>query len=108
MTLIQHNPTSLYPQYRCYSHAIEIKGDARLLIVSGLNGYLADGKTMPDSFIEQGEIIWTHLGAILQSAEMGYGDLVSIRTYLASPEYDEENVRLRTRYLGDHRPALTV
>src|SRR2546423_768763 len=75
LPVIQHTPPPLSPPYRCYSHAIEIKGDARLLIVSGLNGYLADGKTMPDSFIEQGDIIWTHLGAILQSAEMGYGDL---------------------------------
>jgi len=108
MPVIHHNPTSLYPPYRSYSHAVEIQGDARLLIVSGLNGYLADGKTMPESFEEQGDIVWTHLGAILSSAGMGYEDLVSIRTYLAKPEYDEANVRLRVKYLGDNKPALTV
>ncbi|HKX26578.1 MAG TPA: RidA family protein, partial [Blastocatellia bacterium] len=91
-----------------YSHAVEIRGDSRLLIISGLNGYLADGVTMPDSFEEQGELIWKHLGAILQSAGMGYQDLVSIRTYLADPEDDEANVRLRMKYLGDHQPSLTV
>jgi 2-iminobutanoate/2-iminopropanoate deaminase len=108
MPVIQHNPQGLFPQYRCYSHAVEIKGDSRLLVISGLNGYLADGVTMPDSFEEQGEIIWTHLGTILQSAGMNYHDLVSIRTYLADPGYDEANVRLRVKYLGDHQPTLTV
>ena len=34
--------------------------------------YYADGVTMPDSFEEQGDIIWTHLGTILQSAGMNY------------------------------------
>ena len=63
---------------------------------------------MPDSFEEQGEIIWQHLGTILHSAEMEYGDLVSLRTYLAGREYDEPNVRLRVKYLGTNQPASTV
>ena len=108
MAVIKHNPPELFPPYRCYSHAVEIRGDSRLLIISGINGYHADGKTMPESFEEQGEIVWTHLGTILRSAGMDYGDLVSIRTYLAKPEYDDANVRLRVKYLGDHQPASTV
>ncbi|MEP6985209.1 MAG: RidA family protein [Chloroflexota bacterium] len=108
MPVIKHNPDKLYPQYQNYSHAVEIRGDARLLIISGLNGYLQDGKTMPDSFEEQAETIWQHLGNILESAHMTYENLVSLRFYLASPEYDEANVRLRKKYLGDHEVALTV
>jgi 2-iminobutanoate/2-iminopropanoate deaminase len=108
MPIMKHNPPGLFPQYRCYSHAIEIRGDSRLLVISGLNGYLADGVSMPDSFEEQGEIIWTYLGTILQSAEMGYHDLISLRTYLADPQYDQANVRLRVKYLGSHQPASTV
>jgi enamine deaminase RidA (YjgF/YER057c/UK114 family) len=108
MPITKHNPPSLFPPYRNYSHAIEIAGDARLLIISGLNGFLADGITMPDSFEEQGEMIWIHLGSILHSAGMNYHDLVSLRTYLAHPQYDEANVRLRMKYLGDHQPASTV
>jgi enamine deaminase RidA (YjgF/YER057c/UK114 family) len=108
MPIIQHNPAELYPQYRNYSHAVEVRGNARLLIISGLNGYLPDGKTMPESFEEQGDLIWQHLGAILKSANMTYDNLISLRTYLASPEDDEANVRLRVKYLGSHQPALTV
>ena len=106
--MIKHNPKGLFPPYRCYSHAVEIPGGSRLLVVSGLNGYLADGSTMPETFEEQGEIIWTHLRTILQSAGMDYSDLVSLRTYLADPAYDEANVRLRVKYLGTHQPASTV
>lgn len=108
MPITKHNPAQLFPQYRNYSHAIEVSDNSRLLFISGLNGYLADGKTMPDSFEEQGEIIWEHMGVILKSANMTYDNIVSLRTYLSSSEYDEPNVKLRMKYLGNNQPALTV
>ena len=108
MSIVKHNPTGLFPQYRNYSHAVEVSGEARILFISGLNGYVADGKTMPESFAEQGEIIWGHIGTILKSAGMSYENIVSLRTYLASPAYDEANVQLRMKYLGDNEPASTV
>lgn len=108
MPITKHNPIELFPQYRNYSHAVEVSGNSRLVFISGLNGYLSDGKTMPDSFEEQGEIIWRHMGVILKSAGMTYENIVSLRTYLSSPEYDEPNVRLRMKYLGDNQPASTV
>jgi 2-iminobutanoate/2-iminopropanoate deaminase len=106
--MIQHNPNGLFPPYRGSSHAIEISGGSRLLVISGLNGYLADGTTMPDSFEKQGEVVWNHLRTILRAADMDYPDLISLRTYLADPAYDEANVRLRMKHLGAHRPASTV
>jgi 2-iminobutanoate/2-iminopropanoate deaminase len=108
MPVILHNPEGVFPPYRCYSHGVEIRGEARLLMISGLNGYLMDGQTIPDSFEEQGELIWQHMGTILRSADMSYENLVSLRTYLADPSYDEANVQLRVKYLGSHRPSLTV
>lgn len=108
MPVTKHNPAELFPQYRNYSHAVEVSSDSRLLFISGLNGYLADGRTMPDSFEEQGEIIWGHIGVILKSAGMAYDNIVSLRTYLSSREYDESNVKLRMKYLGDNQPASTV
>ena len=63
---------------------------------------------MPESFEEQGEIVWEHIGAILKSAGMTYDNIVSLRTYLASPAYDEPNVKLRMKYLKNNQPALTV
>jgi len=108
MPTFKHNPQELFPQYRNYSHAVEVSSNARLLFISGLNGYLSDGKTLPDSFEEQGEVIWGHIGILLKSAGMSYENIISLRTYLSSPEYDEPNVKLRMKYLGNNQPALTV
>lgn len=108
MSIVLHNPKEVFPPYRNYSHAVEIKAPGNLLIISGLNGYEEDGITMPESFEEQGDLIWQHIGTILQSAGMDYSNLVSIRTYLADPADDEANVQLRIKYLGTHRPASTV
>jgi len=63
---------------------------------------------MADSFEKQGEIIWGHIGVILKSAGMTYENIVSLRTYLSSPENDEPNVKLRMKYLGNNQPASTV
>lgn len=108
MSIIQHNPDGLFPPYRNYSHAVEVKGNSSLLFISGLNGYLSDGQTMPETFEEQGELIWQHIGAILKSAGMGYQNVVSIRTYLTDALFDEANVQLRMKYMSDNRPASTV
>ncbi|MGH9886295.1 MAG: RidA family protein [bacterium] len=107
MPVIMHNPEGVFPPYRNYSHAAEVR-DARLLVISGLNGYRSDGKTMPEPFEEQCEQIWQHLGTILRAAGMDYGDLISVRTYLAAPEYRVANTALRVKYLGEHKPSLTV
>jgi 2-iminobutanoate/2-iminopropanoate deaminase len=108
MPIVQHNPPELYPPYRCYTHATEVRGDSRLLIISGLNGYQQDGRTMPESFEEQADLIWTHLQTLLRSAGMTVENIVSLRTYLADPKYDEPNVRMRGKYLGSHAPSSTV
>lgn len=108
MAILQHNPLTVFPPYRNYSHAVEIKGPSSLLIISGLNGYFSDGASMPDGFEEQGHLIWQHIGSILQSAGMDYQNIISLRTYLADPSYDEANVQLRIKYLGENKPASTV
>lgn len=108
MAIKRHNPAELFPQYGNYCHAVEVSGDSSILFISGLNGFKKDGNTMPDSFEGQAEIIWQHIGSILKSADMDYTNLISMRFYLASPEYDEANMRLRKKYLRNHEVALTV
>jgi len=63
---------------------------------------------MPESFDEQAELIWSHICSILASAGMGVNNLVSLRTYLADPKYDEANARMRLKQLGSHRVSSTV
>jgi len=108
MDTIAREPSSLFPPYRGYVHALEVAGSTRLLFISGLNGFEQDGRTMPESFEEQAELIWRHIRAILESAGMGVRNLVSLRTYLADPQYDDANGRIRAERLAGHRVASTV
>jgi enamine deaminase RidA (YjgF/YER057c/UK114 family) len=108
MPIVTHNPSSLFPPYRSYSHAIEVRGDSRMLFISGLNGYERDGTTLPESFQAQADLIWGHIQSILAAANMGLHNIISLRTYLADPKYDEANVLKRVQYMGAHRPASTV
>ena len=108
MTIKKHEPGGLYPKYPGYAHAVEVSSGTRTLYISGLNGYESDGKTMPESFEQQSEVIWRHLVSILAAAGMGIENLVFLRTYLARPEYMEENKKIRKQHLGDHEVGLTV
>ena len=55
MPIVRHNPDTVFPPYRAYSHATEVRGDSRMLFISGLNGFEQDGKTVPESFEAQAE-----------------------------------------------------
>jgi len=108
MTPVVHNPSSVFPPYRGYVHALEVPAGSRLLFISGLNGFERDGITMPDSFEGQAELIWAHIRSILTSAGMTVANLVSLRTYLADPRHDEANAQMRAKQLGTHRVSSTV
>ena len=108
MTRRQHNPSTLFPPYANYAHAVEVAAGSRLLFVSGLNGYEPDGRSMPADFEAQAELIWNHLEHVLASAGMTITDLVSLRFYLAEPALDPANVAILKRRLGEHHAARTV
>lgn len=108
MALTQHNPDALFPPYANYAHAVEVAAGSRLLFISGLNGYQADGKSMPSDFDGQADLIWSHLETILHEADMSIENLVSLRFYLAHPAHDPANVAVLKRRLGVHHAARTV
>jgi enamine deaminase RidA (YjgF/YER057c/UK114 family) len=108
MTPVAHNPFSVFPPYRGYVHALEVRAGSRLLFISGLNGFEQDGVNMPESFEAQAELIWSHIRSILASAGMSVANLVSLRTYLADPQYDEANAQMRAKQLGTHCVSSTV
>ena len=106
--LVSHNPQGIFPPYTGYAHAVEVPPGARTLFVSGLNGFEADGVTMPTDFVGQARLVWRHLGTVLSAAGMGYDDLVSLRFFLASAADDPANVALIREHLAEHRAARTV
>ena len=103
-----HNPASVFPPYRNYAHAVEVPPGARTLYISGINGYDETGTELPDDFTGQVTNVWAHIGSILASAGMEYRDLVSLRFFLTSADFDPANVEALRAHLGDHLAARTV
>ncbi len=97
--------TGVAAQVGTYSDAIEVPAGSALLYVSGTPGIDAESGELPDSFAEQAEIAWKNILSILAAANMGPEDIVKITQHLTRREDLADYRAIRTRYLGNHRPA---
>lgn len=100
---IRHN-IGIAAQIGTYSDAIEVRGAARWLVTAGTPGLSADG-VLPEGIVAQSELAWTHIVALLARAGMTVGDLVKVTQYLTRESDIADYARVRSRYLGDARPA---
>jgi 2-iminobutanoate/2-iminopropanoate deaminase len=87
-----------------YSDAIEVPGGARWLMTAGTPGLAVDG-TLPDGIAAPADLAWKHIVTLLERAGMTVSDIVKVTHYLTSESDITEYVRVRSRYLGDARPA---
>ncbi|HXP31624.1 MAG TPA: RidA family protein [Stellaceae bacterium] len=90
-----------------YSHGIEMPANARWLYTAGQLGNAKDGK-FPADFAAQAEQAWRNLIAVLADAGMATSDLVKINTYLTRREDLAAYREVRTRILGEIKPASTL
>ena len=90
-----------------YSDAVEVAEPARWLALSGTPGMRPDG-TLPESFEEQAEQAWENVLRALASAGMDVGHLVKITQFLLRAEDIRAYGAIRSRFLGDARPASTL
>lgn len=101
------NPEAVSPAEGGYSHGVEIQGAARQLYISGQIPETPDGLVSTD-FESQCEIVWRNIAAILKAADMNFGNIVKVNTYLTDRNHVEKNGEIRRKYLGMLCPALTV
>jgi 2-iminobutanoate/2-iminopropanoate deaminase len=94
-------------QIGAYSDAVEIAQNMRWLMTSGTPGLAGDGN-LPADVERQSEIAWGHIVAMLRKADMTVHDVVKVTEYLTRPEDVAAYGRVRTRVLGDVRPASTL
>ncbi len=90
-----------------YSQAIEVQNASRVLYVSGQIPEAMDGH-VPDGFDAQARMVWAHIQAQLQAANMGVENIVKVTSFLARREDREANSRVRQAVLGNVDYALTV
>jgi 2-iminobutanoate/2-iminopropanoate deaminase len=86
-----------------YSDAIEA-APGRMLFLSGTPGLASDG-SISTSFEEQAELAWKNVFALLQKADMGPEHLVKVSQYFLRGDDIRLYGPIRSKWLGDHRPA---
>ena len=99
----QHN-VGVAARIGTYSDAIEVSSGARWLISAGTPGITQDGK-VPEDFAEQATLAWENVIRILNNADMGVHDIVKITQYLTRRSDLEAYRPIRSKFLGDARPA---
>lgn len=87
-----------------YSDAVETAAQMRWLFTSGTPGLALDG-SLPHDIAGQAELAWTHITTMLGRAGMTVRDLVKVMHYLTRAEDIPAYVKVRSRFLGDARPA---
>jgi 2-iminobutanoate/2-iminopropanoate deaminase len=94
-------------QIGTYSDAIEIAHGARWLMTAGTPGLAHDG-SVPAAFVEQAELAWGHIVAMLVRARMSVHDLVKINQYFVRATDIATYAPVRERFLCGARPASTL
>ncbi len=103
MSNIAHN-VGVASQVGKYSDAVEVPPGVRWLFTSGTPGLSLDGG-LPADIAGQAELAWGHIVNMLESAGMTVHDLVKVTHYLLHERDIAEYVKVRSRFLGDARPA---
>ena len=91
-------------QIGSYSDAVAVAANARWLFTSGTPGLALDG-ALPGEIAGQAELAWGHIVAMLKQADMTVADLVKVTHYLLRADDIAAYVAVRSRFLGDARPA---
>jgi len=107
MTITRINAADGAGVFGAYVQALEVKDTTRRVYVSGQAPVRPDG-TVPTTFKEQAEAVWSNILAQLRAADMGGEHIVKATTFLADRKYRDENRDVRMAMLDGHTFALTV
>jgi 2-iminobutanoate/2-iminopropanoate deaminase len=87
-----------------YSDSVEVGPNARWLFTSGTPG-LSPGGILPKDIAGQSELAWEHILRMLRDAQMSLADVVKVTQYLTRAEDIPVYASVRSRILGEIRPA---
>lgn len=91
-------------QIAAYSDAVEVKPNLRWLLTSGTPG-LSKASQVPEDISGQAELAWQHIVEMLKGADMQIADAIKVTQYLKRAEDIPAYGKVRTRFLGELRPA---
>ena len=100
------DPVTVHPPAAAYSHQVELR-DVTMLVLSGQIGMRADG-SLPHDPYEQLAVAFDNVAKNLAEANMATADIVKMKIYLVGEWLPEPRRKATARFLGDHRPTMTV
>lgn len=101
------NPQDVHEPVGSYSHQIEIKGNERMLVISGQVGMMADG-TVPEDPLEQIGLAFENILRNLRAAGMDVKDLIKITYYLVGEIDTAKRREIILSKLQGHQPCSTL
>jgi 2-iminobutanoate/2-iminopropanoate deaminase len=101
------NPQDVHEPLGSYSHQIEIRGNERLLVISGQVGMKQDG-TVPEDPYEQIDIAFDNILRNLRLAGMDVKDLIKITYYLVGEFETARRREIILSKLQGHQPCSTL
>jgi enamine deaminase RidA (YjgF/YER057c/UK114 family) len=101
------NPQDVHAPLGSYSHQIEVRGNERLLVISGQVGMRQDGAVPEDPF-EQIDVAFENIFRNLQAAGMDVKDLIKITYYLVGELDTAKRREVILSKLQGHQPCSTL
>ena len=101
------NPQTIHKPLGSYSHQIEIKGDERMLVLSGQVGMRQDG-TVPEDPLDQMDAAFENIFRNLQAANMGIKDIIKLTYYLVGEIDTVKRREIVLSKLQGHQPCSTL
>ena len=89
------------------AHSIEVPPNARLLFCNGQVGARLDG-TVPETPLEQIEVIFERIRLILAASGMSFADVVKLTVYVTDKSILDDYFRVRDRFMGNHNPPAVI
>jgi len=100
-------PSGIRKPFAKYSHAVEVKAGARLLLCSGQLGIAADD-SIPEDAEAQAELCFKAIGLCLAEAGLDFSHIVRINAYVTDRAHMAPYMRARDRYVASPPPASTL
>ena len=101
------NPQNVHKPLGAYSHQVEIRGNERILVLSGQVGVREDG-TVPEDPIEQIEVALENVFRNLQAANMDMKDIIKLTYYLVGDVDTAKRREIVASKLQGHQPCSTL
>jgi 2-iminobutanoate/2-iminopropanoate deaminase len=101
------NPEDVHEPLGSYSHQIEVRGNERLLVLSGQVGMREDG-TIPDDPSEQIDLAFENIFRNLRAANMDVKDIIKLTYYLVGEIDTAKRREVVLSKLQGHQPCSTL